>query len=62
MRLAINTFDGGALRVEDFDAVSLMQMLDHWDDGPTLLTIALDTGTAYIPKTSVARIDATYPE
>lgn len=56
MKLVINTTDGGNLTVEDFDPVSVMDMLEQWDRHP-VLTIALDTGTAYIPKTAVTRID-----
>jgi hypothetical protein len=56
VKLIINTTDGGNLTVEDFDAVSVMTMLEEWDNHP-VLTVALDTGTAYIPKTAVARID-----
>jgi hypothetical protein len=56
MKLVINTTDGGHLTVEEFDPLSVMTMLEQWDRNP-ILTIALDTGTAYIPKTAVTRID-----
>lgn len=56
MKLIINTLDGGNLTIEDFDAPSLMQLLEDWDD-VSILTFALDTGTAYIPKASITRID-----
>ncbi len=56
MKLIINTTDGGNLTVEDFNPASVMTMLEEWDTYP-VLTIALDTGTAYIPKSAVARID-----
>lgn len=57
MRLVINTLDGGNLDIADFDASSLMQMLEDWED-INILTFALDTGTAYIPKASITRIDS----
>ena len=56
MKLVINTIDGGNLSIEDFDAASLMQMLEDWET-VNILGFALDTGMAYIPKASVARID-----
>lgn len=56
MKLVINTIDGGNLTIEDFDPVSVMDMIERWENLP-ILTIALDTGIAYIPKTAVTRID-----
>lgn len=57
MRLVINTVDGGNLDIADFDAASLMQLLEDWAS-INILAFALDTGTAYIPKASVTRIDS----
>lgn len=56
MKLVINTTDGGNLEVDDFDPASLMAMIEQWDH-QSVLTIALDTGIAYIPKAAVTRID-----
>lgn len=56
MKLIINTVDGDAMEVADFDAASFMQLLDDWDSS-SLLTFTLNDGMAYIPKTAITRID-----
>jgi hypothetical protein len=56
MRLVINTTDGASLKIEDFPVSGAMDIIDTWDAHP-VLTIALDDGMAYFPKTSITRID-----
>lgn len=56
VKLIINTMDGSSLTIEDFNTASIMDMIDQWEHHP-ILTIGLDTGVAYIPKTAVTRID-----
>jgi hypothetical protein len=59
LKLVITDIGGGVLTIEDFNAESLFPLLDSMAyDAPAVLTFALDTGTAYIPKRAVARIDA----
>ena len=56
MRLIINTTDGGALKIEDFPASGVMDILETWGEHP-VLAIALDDGLAYFPKANIVRID-----
>lgn len=56
MRLIVNTKDGEALEIQDFDAASLMTMLEDWEHA-SILGFALNDGMAYIPKTAITRID-----
>ena len=56
MRLIINTTDGASLKIQDFPASGVMDILETWDEHP-VLTIALDDGLAYFPKANIVRID-----
>lgn len=56
MKLIINTNDGEALEIEDFDGPSFMTMLEDWERA-NILGFALNDGMAYIPKTAITRID-----
>ncbi|WMI33010.1 hypothetical protein SEA_PEGGYLEG03_69 [Arthrobacter phage PeggyLeg03] len=57
MKLVVITADGGHLTVEDFDASTLMDLLDSWSTQP-YLAFALDNGMAYFASHQVTRIDA----
>jgi hypothetical protein len=56
VKVIITTTDGGNLTIEDFDAPSIMQLLEDWET-INILAFALDDGMAYIPKNNITRID-----
>jgi hypothetical protein len=58
VKLCVHTVDGAVLRIEDFDAAGLMELLEAFSDLDCAM-LALEMGDAlvYLNRQNVVRID-----